>query len=186
MLKNLILFTCLKIIFIACDSDNHIRTYRLPKNIIKKDNVLNNISQNKIEFGWEKPTDWKEVVGHSMRLASFEAPFSGGMGDVSITIFSGESGGIAPNVNRWLGQIGLEPMANSDIQKIAQEKVGRLGDYSYFKLINPLDGSSAILASIYQLKNRTLFVKLSTSIYGLNEIEEDFNSFCVSIFKQDE
>ena len=171
---------------ISCNADDHIRTYRLPKSIIKEDSPINNISENDILLSWEKPVKWKEVAGHSMRLASFEAPFSNGIGDISITTFSGESGGVGPNVNRWLGQIGLKPMVDSDIQKIAEKKISKLGEYSYFKLINPLENSLGILASIYSLKNRTVFIKLSSTITGLNEIEEEFINFCKSISKEDE
>ena len=106
-------------IFVSCDSENHIRTYRLPK----PDNKLNidesEANQfNKFDIGWEKPIQWKEVAGHSMRLASFIAPFSSGEGDVSVTTFAGKSGGIGPNVNRWLGQIGLPNISDSEIKTL--------------------------------------------------------------------
>jgi len=166
---------------ISCDIDQHIRTYRLPKNLTMKDLGTDNISHDP-EIAWEKPRDWKEVTGHSMRLASFSAPFSEGNGDVSITTFAGKSGGIGPNVNRWLGQIGLGPISDSAIEAMAIKKIGRLGEYSYFKLINDKDAGQAILASILQLEERTVFVKLSSNLIGLKEIEPDFNRFCNSIF----
>jgi len=166
---------------LSCDADQHIRTYRLPKNVIIKDIATDAISQGP-KVIWEKPSEWKEVKGHSMRLASFSAPFSEGNGDVSITTFAGASGGIGPNVNRWLGQIGLGPMSDSGIEAMAIKKIGRLGEYSYFKLINDKDTSLAILASILQLEERTIFVKLSSNLIGLKEIEPDFNRFCNSIF----
>ena len=173
------------IIFVSCDSENHIRTYRLPKpenklNIEKSegDNI------NKFDIGWEKPNQWKEVAGHSMRLASFIAPFSSGEGDVSVTTFAGESGGIGPNVNRWLGQIGLANLSDAEIEKMAINKDGNLGQYSYFKLINSQNPSSAILAAIYSLNQRTVFVKLSSTFVGINELEQDFKNFCSSIYQQ--
>ena len=186
MPKVLILFLSIKIIFISCDSGEHIRVYRIPKNV-KKDNInSNNNSKKNIDFGWEKPTDWKEVSGHSMRLASFEVPFSNGVGDVSITTFSGQSGGVGANVNRWLGQIGMEPIADTEVEKISVSKTGNLGQYLYFRLINPLDEKSAIIASIYRLRDRTVFIKLSSSITGVNQIEPNFIKFCSSIYKKDE
>ena len=166
---------------ISCDTDQHIRTYRLPKNLTMKDLGTDTISHDP-EIAWEKPRDWKEVTGHSMRLASFGAPFSEGNGDVSITTFGGASGGIGPNVNRWLGQIGLGSMSQPEIEALAIKKIGKIGGYSYFKLINDKDPSLAILASIFQLKERTVFVKLSSNLKGLKEIEPDFNQFCNSIY----
>jgi len=172
-------------IFVSCDSENHIRTYRLPKpddKLIIEKSEGNEI--NKFDIGWEKPNQWKEATGHSMRLASFVAPFSNGEGDVSVTTFGGESGGIGPNVNRWLGQIGLANLSDAEIEKMAIIKNGNLGQYSYFKLINSKNPSSAILAAIYSLNQRTVFVKLSSTFVGINELEQDFQNFCSSIYQQ--
>ena len=184
--KILILFLSIKIISISCDSGEHIRVYRIPKNVIQDNINLNNNSKKNIDFGWQKPTDWKEVSGHSMRLASFEAPFSNGVGDISITTFSGQSGGVGANVNRWLGQMGMNPLPHTEVEKIAINKTSNLGQYLYFRLINQLDEKLAIIASIYRLRNRTVFIKLSSSIKGVNQIEPDFIKFCSSIYKKDE
>ena len=172
-------------IFVSCDSENHIRTYRLPKPDNKSNIEVPEANHtNKFDIGWEKPNQWKEVAGHSMRLASFIAPFSSGEGDVSITTFAGESGGIGPNVNRWLGQIGLANLSDSEIKKMAINKSGNLGQYAYFKLINSENTSAAILAAIFSLNQRTVFVKLSSTFAGINELEQDFQSFCSSIYQE--
>lgn len=176
------------IFFTSCESNKHIRTYRIPKpdKMFNIENAEKDESDERNEFniGWEKPGKWKEVTGHSMRLASFLAPFSKGEGDVSVTTFVGHNGGIGPNVNRWLGQIALESISEAEIKKMAIDKTGNLGQYLYFKLINAKDNSSAILASIYQLDQRTVFIKLSSSVLGIMELEQDFQKFCSSIYKK--
>ena len=53
---------------------------------------------------WELPDSWIPSTGHSMRLASFDIPFSDGVGDLSIVSLGGASGGLLANVNRWRGQ----------------------------------------------------------------------------------
>ena len=165
---------------LSCEKDKHVRTYRLPK--IEAKPIAAEVQPN-VEFSvtWEKPESWIQVDGHSMRLASFSTPFSEGSGDVSVTTFGGSSGGITLNVNRWLGQIGLESMSDSVIDAISLKKSGFLGEFSYFKLLNDKDQTAAILASIFQLKDRTVFVKLSSSVTGVNEIENDFIKFCNSL-----
>ena len=80
-----------------------------------------------------------------------------------------------------MGQIGLESMSDSAIDEISLKKSGFLGEFSYFKLLNDKDQTAAILASIFQLKDRTVFVKLSSSVTGVNEIENDFLKFCNSL-----
>ena len=164
----------------SCEKDKYVRTYRLPK--IDSKPIVEEVQPN-VEFSvtWEKPESWIQVDGHSMRLASFNTPFSEGSGDVSVTTFGGSSGGITLNVNRWLGQIGLESMSDSGIDAISVKKSGSLGEFSYFKLLNDKDQTTAILASIFQLKDRTVFVKLSSSATGVSEIENDFLKFCNSL-----
>ena len=164
----------------SCESSDHIRTYRLPKQAQPLDNDLK--GKNEFVLKWETPEMWTEVEGHSMRLASFTVPTTKGEGDLSITTFSGISGGIEANVNRWLGQIGLEPLSLIEIQKISLTSRGKLGDYQYFKLINEDQKESAILASIFQLDGRTVFVKLSINVGGIVESESEFRAFCESIY----
>ena len=165
---------------ISCEKSKHVRTYRLPK--IDSKPIVKEVQPNaEFSVAWEKPESWIQVDGHSMRLASFNTPFSEGSGDVSVTTFGGSSGGITLNVNRWLGQIGLESMSESDVDAISVKKSGLLGEFSYFKLLNDKDQMAAILASIFQLKDRTVFVKLSSSVIGVNEIENDFLKFCNSL-----
>ena len=69
-----------------------------------------------------------------------------------------------------------------EIQKISLTSRGKLGDYQYFKLINEDKKESAILASIFQLDGRTVFVKLSMNVGGIVEAESEFRSFCESIY----
>ncbi len=169
------------IFLFCCESNEHIRKYRLPKNTMEGKNKSQKIH---IEFqiGWIKPQSWKEVKGHTMRYASFNAPYVDGNADISITTFEGNSGGIVPNVNRWLGQIGIEPYSSDKILNIEEKMKSKLGEYSYFKLINEKNNETAILAAIFELKNRTIFIKLSSTIKGLRSIETEFIGFCSSIF----
>ena len=181
-LKVVSFLVCFVLIFFSCEKNNHIRTYRLPKVSVEdpiKNQPVNNVKE--VNLKWEKPEPWVEVQGHSMRLASFQVPYSNGFGDLSITTFSGNSGGVSANVNRWLGQIGLEPLTSEKIDSLTIIKTGKLGRFLFFKLINPLSTEKAIIASIYEINNRSIFVKLMSEYSCLIENEDDFISFCKSI-----
>lgn len=178
---KIIIVILFQILITSCESGDHIRTYRLPKPDKVSSHLIDEKNENEFSLKWKTPGSWEEVQGHSMRLASFNVPSSEGIGDLSITTFSGVSGGIQANVNRWLGQIGLEPLSLVDIQKISFSRTGRLGDYQYFKLINEDQKETAILASIFQLEARTVFVKLSINANDIIKVESDFSSFCESI-----
>ncbi len=50
-----------------------------------------------------------------MRLGSFALRGDGGDADISVIAFPGEAGGQLANINRWRGQLGLDPLAEGDL-----------------------------------------------------------------------
>ena len=190
-MKNYIYLVCLFIFVLgSCDSESYIRTYRLPKKsndipIQVKQNIdpseINEKSRNFI-LKWKKPDGWEQFDGHSMRVASFYVPHSSGKGELSITEFSGMSGGIQANINRWRGQISLPPQSIESILKSSASFKSKLGDFLFFELENE-KSNQGILASIFELSNRTVFVKLSIDQLALSEAKEDFLIFSKSFSK---
>lgn len=68
---------------------------------------------------WEVPTDWKPGRTSSVRRGSFALAGPEGQGaDVAVTVFAGDVGGMLANINRWRGQIGLDPVAEADVAKL--------------------------------------------------------------------
>jgi hypothetical protein len=66
---------------------------------------------NAPQIRWKTPENWTEVPSSSMRYASFSAPAKeGAKVDISVVTFPGDGGNDADNINRWRGQIGLEPL----------------------------------------------------------------------------
>ena len=182
MIKNQISFILLLLVSLSCDSGHHTRTYHLPKT---KVNTFTPSTVDKVttisRFTWEKPASWIPAEGSAMRLASFEIPYSIGSGDLSIMELGGDGGGLEANVNRWRGQIGLDPLTKLEINDEAENGVSKLGNYQLFQLINPEKKESAFLAAVFPLESRTLFIKLTASADGILEIEKDFKDFCSSM-----
>ena len=182
MIKNQISFILMFIASLACDSGHHTRTYHLPKTKVKTSTPSTVETVTEISrFTWEKPASWIPAEGSSMRLASFEIPFSTGSGDLSIMELGGDGGGLEANVNRWRGQIGLGPLTKLEIEDEAGNGVSQLGNYQLFRLINLEKKESAFLAAVFPLESRTLFIKLTASTDGILEIEKDFKDFCSSM-----
>ena len=168
-------------LFFSCENKEHIRTYRLAKtqdNIQRKN--VNSEKQSNSNLTWEISELWEEVPGHSMRLASFQVPCGDESGDLSVTTLEGSSGSIFANVQRWMGQIGLENVTEAEINSLNKIKIGKLGQYNYFKLINPRKEQKAILVSIYRINNSSVFIKLMSSISCIKENENEFIKFCGS------
>ncbi|HVU08294.1 MAG TPA: hypothetical protein VHG89_07105 [Verrucomicrobiae bacterium] len=61
---------------------------------------------------WTIPPDWKSVApSSSILLAQFLIETNGAQAEVNAAEFPGDAGGLAANVNRWRGQLGLQPIA---------------------------------------------------------------------------
>lgn len=62
---------------------------------------------------WTAPAAWTVTQGSSMRKGSYAVSGPEGSADISILAFPGDVGGDLANVNRWLGQLQLPPVADA-------------------------------------------------------------------------
>ena len=61
---------------------------------------------------WQVPAGWQEVAAGQFLIAKFNISGSGGAtAAVNVSSSPGDGGGLAANVNRWRGQLGLPPVA---------------------------------------------------------------------------
>jgi hypothetical protein len=125
---------------------------------------------------WTVPAGWQKVEGERpMRVATFT--LAGG--EVAISQFSGNAGGLLANVNRWRGQVGLAPVAEAELAEVAQkfEVPGFTGQTMHLK------GADKHLlgAAIYEPKaDRTWFVKLLGPAALADQQEAAFVAFAKS------
>lgn len=181
MVNQLIISILILVFLQSCGQDSNIRTYQLAKTKVPDTKSQIKVSENQSTgFSWTKPESWISSSGSSMRLASFDVPYSDGMGDLSVIQLGDTGGGVEANVNRWRRQLNLEPQSISVIDKELIETKGGLGEYDMIRIINEELGA-AFLCAIIPTENQTLFVKLSANPNGIREIEADFISFCSSL-----
>lgn len=65
---------------------------------------------------WMVPEHWvSDDTPRSMRLATYMIPSSAGDQEVAVTRFPGQVGGTLANINRWRGQMGLQPIAKPEL-----------------------------------------------------------------------
>lgn len=79
------------------------------------------------KLAFTTPAGWSEAPLGSMRVASFKIEKDGKQADVSVMPLGGGAGGDVANVNRWRGQVSLEPLAEDALKKTA-EKVEVAGE----------------------------------------------------------
>lgn len=64
---------------------------------------------------WTAPTGWQSKQVGSMRKATYELSGpAGATAELAISAFPGDVGGESANVNRWRGQVGLNPLSDAD------------------------------------------------------------------------
>ena len=69
---------------------------------------------------WTGPAAWTPKPASEMRLASYTyTTAEGELADISIFAFPDAAGGLIANINRWRGQVGLEPVAEDAIESTA-------------------------------------------------------------------
>ena len=64
---------------------------------------------------WQVPAGWQEVSGGQFLVAKFMLTGEGGA--TAAVNVSMSAGGLAANVNRWRGQLGLAPLSEDDVNK---------------------------------------------------------------------
>ena len=171
-------------LFTSCDENQHVKSFRAPKKNfgLEQQNNKPVISDNNVSgLSWDLPETWVASKGHSMRLASFDVPFSNGVADLSIVSLGGESGGLLANVNRWRKQINLVPITENEILSSSIKGESKIGPFRVFKMINESNRNKAILAAVLPTTAKTFYIKLTASIAGVTELELVFQKFCSSI-----
>ena len=176
--------TLLVLIFFGCNDNSSVRHYYVVKPE-KSKIASNNNTPSKEALTYTIPEDWVESTGSSMRLASYNVPYNGGIGDLSVIRLGGDAGGVIANVNRWRGQLNLPSINKEDIDKITYISKGNSASYKWYKNINDSEPTSAFLCAILPEKNTTLFIKLNLPIVAITEIESEFLDFCSSIIIPD-
>ena len=121
-----------------------------------------------------------------MRVASFVVDAKDGdiakTIDASIVVLGGTAGGIAANVNRWRGQIGLPRQTEAQIRKSATKGNGSSGEFLWFSIItDKAPTAKAIYAAIIPISGRSVFVKMSGKLGTLQENELKFLALCRSV-----
>jgi hypothetical protein len=129
---------------------------------------------------WDAPPNWQEKPPSAMVLKSFSVGDAEHEAKISITVFPGDVGGPLANVNRWRGQISLEPVAESELSKLTTS-IDVLGGKATLVDMNGTDGKTGkparLIAASVPRKEKTWFYKLMgdpATVAGQKEAFEKF------------
>lgn len=132
---------------------------------------------------YETPEGWKPGRMSSMRKAAFNVSADGETGEVTVIDLAKESSPLLDNINRWRGQVKLDPLAESELPDHTEKlKVGQL-EATYVKLIGPKDlqPQPAILGAILYRDNLAWFIKFTGPAKLAEKEETRFKQFVESI-----
>ena len=71
---------------------------------------------------WQVPEGWQAQAAPQFAVAGFMIPGAEGAGaEVSVSHMGVNAGGLLLNVNRWRGQLGLNPVGEADLSALAKQ-----------------------------------------------------------------
>jgi len=130
---------------------------------------------------WVAPQHWEQKPATQMRIGNYAVSNKSGESlDFSITSFPGQVGGTLANVNRWLGQVGMEPTDEEGLKEYLSDFTI---DQKPAKLVLAESKEQALYAAILFHKGRSWFLKLMGDRALAQSEKENFlgliDSFCL-------
>ncbi|MGA3008020.1 MAG: hypothetical protein ABSE59_09040 [Opitutaceae bacterium] len=134
-------------------------------------------------LSWTAPAGWTAKPLGSMRIGSFSVGHAGSVADISIIGFPGEAGGLLANVNRWRGQLGLAPLADSDLAGATTVLEGTGGlHFTVVDFSGQADGApTRMLGAILPFGGQTYFFKMTGPDQLIATQRDAFRSFLQSV-----
>ena len=128
------------------------------------------------ELAWDVPSGWQNAGPRTMRHVTFTMEAHPEV-ECYITILPTPAGLPLDNLNRWLGQVGLDPISAAGMQALTP--IPLLGNP--VGLLEAMGESSAILATQFAGPQETLFVKMTGPPEGVAAQRSNFIEFCSSL-----
>jgi hypothetical protein len=164
----------------SCERNSEIKVYRVSKAPLEQsapqqqDAVPTNTAAPRMPAGLAPttetavttPPNWEPQPLSQMRQASFLVKGdNGAVADVSFVSLGSAAGNVLENVNRWLGQLGQQPITEQKLGEMAQRLHTSLGDVAIVDLAGLPDNADPardgrIIAAMVTTANATLFFKM--------------------------
>jgi hypothetical protein len=112
---------------------------------------------------WTVPAGWQEVPAAQFLLAEYSIGGANGTkAEVNVAELNGNGGGVLANVNRWRGQIGLDPVDETGLAKLTTTTEVTGGQATFVDMTgNDMSGRPIrLVAAIVPMGDQTWFYKL--------------------------
>jgi hypothetical protein len=132
---------------------------------------------------YSAPENWQAGRRSMMRKAAFVVNDGEASAEITVIDLARAAGDLLPNVNRWRGQVNLEPIDAEELNKeLVEIQVDDVAG-QYVEMFGPTDADipQAILGVIAPREDRAWFVKLTGPAALATDEKERFLEFVESI-----
>ena len=135
----------------------------------------------------ETPEGWTEAPASRMRVLNYQVA-DAERAECFVTILPGEAGGLLPNLNRWLRQMGEAPLEEADLESLQQLTVLGATGYvveaggTFTGMRGDLDLTGYALRGVAALgQGESYFVKMTGPAEVVAANREKFDQFVTSL-----
>lgn len=134
---------------------------------------------------WEVPDGWVlDPTPRQMRIATYIADAPSGPIEIAITRFPGDVGGVLANINRWRGQMGLEPVSESGLESTIS-RFDAPGFSGYETRIDSDRGAMIAVGVHDQTIDQTWFLRATVdNAQAADEVQEQLFAMARSITRK--
>ena len=130
---------------------------------------------------WQVPAGWQETAAGQFLVAKFMvAGPDNGQAAVNVSMSQGDGGGLALNVNRWRGQLGLSPLAGAELNKevtSVDTSDGKASVVDFSGKDGRTGQNARLIAAIVPQGERTWFYKLMGNEQVVQAQKDAFTKF---------
>lgn len=126
---------------------------------------------------WTLPKGWTSAPGNGMRFATLNPPGPGKI-ELSVVCLPGSAGGELANVNRWRGQIGLEPIDEKALAANKKTVKCKAGTVAVFDFTSQDQAATRMITgSLTTQDGSTWFLKLLGDAAPVGKARPDYMRF---------
>ena len=167
--------------------EEEIKTYKVASDDVTQEEQTmpaekapQNRAANESKITWQAPKGWTQEEAGQFLTAAYKIP---GGGRVTVSNLAGDGGGLAANVNRWRGQVGMEPAPENNL---GGKEVPIPGSNRMMLLLDLVPetlaaDSDGILAAVLPLDSETWYFKFTATAGILREKGGEFAELLRSI-----
>jgi hypothetical protein len=141
-------------------------------------------------LAWKTPENWREMTPRPMREVSFFVG-EGSSTECYVSILPGSAGGVAANLQRWRGQLGLDALPSEELADLPVLSVLGVDSRAIeaYGRYEGMDGAVIEEAGMRGLVSShgdsTIFVKMIGPAETVRAAGKDFEAFCASLSWRD-